>query len=153
MTSLDLRQFETNKYRTYRVLRAPGAWSQMYRERIQKFGNHRNVIIFPETILGLRSKVFSVRRPGFPSDRSSTDETGFGVASHKPIVLYDGNEISSIDELLDLEANNSDPARLKLVSNREVRFNDPQIVLFRSADAAALYLEKTVRAEIRRYFG
>jgi len=57
----DFKKVNTTKYRTWRVLNAPGAWAEVYRERAAKFRGIPGAIIFPEQVLALRQEaIFSV---------------------------------------------------------------------------------------------
>lgn len=58
--AVDSKKLLSKSYSTWRLVMAAGAWSELYRERMRKYGNYRSAIIFPEQILGLnQSSIYS----------------------------------------------------------------------------------------------
>jgi hypothetical protein len=51
--AIDIKKMQTDKYRTYRLMRAPGVWLKCYQQRIEKYGKY-NALIFPEMLFGLK---------------------------------------------------------------------------------------------------
>lgn len=56
MAILNLKQLQTPKYQSLRVLQASGGWAQVYKDRIREYGKYRTAIIFPEALLFIPSK-------------------------------------------------------------------------------------------------
>lgn len=59
--AIDFKKITTKSYKVWRILQAPGAWGQIYRDREQLYRNYRSALIFPEQVLGIAgSPVFKV---------------------------------------------------------------------------------------------
>lgn len=55
--AIDFTKVHTKAYKVWRIIQAPGAWGQIYRDREQKLRGYRSALIFPEQILGLNQEL------------------------------------------------------------------------------------------------
>jgi hypothetical protein len=59
--AVDFNDMRSNRYKTMRILSAPGIWSSVYQERIKKLSGYRTAILFPEMLLGLdQARIYAV---------------------------------------------------------------------------------------------
>jgi hypothetical protein len=59
--AIDFKKVTSKSYKVWRILQAPGAWGQIYRDREQTYRNYRSALIFPEQVMGIGgSSVYKV---------------------------------------------------------------------------------------------
>lgn len=152
MSNIDIKRIDSKKYQTYRVLRAPGPWSEAYRKRVKELSPYRGAVIFPESIIGANSYMYSVRSTNMTTSMGRNN-VGFNITRNTTRLLFDGEEVFDVEELMNLEHDNPDSVyQLKWpIDGALVPFFETTV--FRTADNAAQYVKKNIDAEIKKHFG
>jgi hypothetical protein len=102
--AIDFKKINSKGYKVWRIIQAPGAWGQIYRDRELKLRNYKSALIFPEQLLGLNQKLIykvQVHRLG-----STVSSHITGVRCFCPA---DANRkaLTTAQEVYDYEADNA----------------------------------------------
>lgn len=108
--AVDSKKLLSKSYSTWRLVMAAGSWSELYRERMRKYGNFRSAIIFPEQILGLnQSSIYSASVVVNGSNITSSIGriNGFELWADMGAKSSAWRKLLTVEEVYDFEAANS----------------------------------------------
>lgn len=115
--AIDFTKVHTKAYKVWRIIQAPGAWGQIYRNREQALRGYKSALIFPEQVLGLNQelifKVVVAKGQGGSVQSHITPLRKFGLyvpedKSAKYPYSKPG-QLTSMDEIRRWEADNQNP--------------------------------------------
>lgn len=105
MNVYDMTVVNKKNYQLYRVMKAPGAWGEFYRKRINQLHNHPGAIIFPETLLGLNQTTIYAINASIVWPSTPEFKVGFKTVSNFTLRTRSG-DLRSLEDILEYETSN-----------------------------------------------
>lgn len=115
--AIDSKKLLSKKYRTWRVLQAPGAWAQCYIDRGKQIAQYQGAIIFPEQLIPLGESAVYVCNFDRSSGRNSLSFSIVRLENPELVVFQNTQpvKLTSVQEVYDFEERNSDRADLTML--------------------------------------
>lgn len=110
--AIDFTKVHSKAYKVWRILQAPGAWAQIYRDRETVLRNFSSAIIFPEQLLGLNQSQLFTASLSVSSEGRSASVSSMTI----PSLLLDGGTVENYEAIYDWESKNHDDGALKSMS-------------------------------------
>ena len=148
--SVDSKRLMSKKYRTWRVLQAPGVWAQLYIERGKALSKHPGAIIFPEQILCC-DRIYAIRPT---NEVQGTSSVSVSVIENPKIYFIgsklDSNAVSSPEEIYDFEFRNQERAEISklLIGSVKNHIEFPKPLWFSNKKAAARWVRNYVESSL-----
>ena len=138
--AINFKKINSPKYKAWRILSAPNGWGEIYRLRELRFGNSAGAIIFPEQLLGLKSKVYTVGGSR-ASGAASTHIKVWSPILSAPTELIEfkvDSELVTCEEVYEWERQRAGICmRIKGIS--DMSFADDDLAIFTNARDALKY--------------